>query len=215
MAKGEGGAGWITPTPFLLKGKDMGMKRIGLLLTALAIALVCCGVGYASSWNHTLPAKGMVDDCWVEVDDCWVEFESAKSNDPGKTIDPGYDKHIASTEVSIKNGCKRVGCWHFSQQDTLVVTVTNAYPSYQPTVDFWVKAYARHHYAHLVRTEINGTCATPGKPVDLGDLSVTVNPPQKIDARQSGKGNMTIHVEQSARRYHTYKFTVIMYYGFW
>ena len=189
------------------------MRKIGLLIIALIIAFGCSGVAYAS-WNNTLQAKGT-----VEVDDCWIEYCKAESNDSGMTIDPDYDKHVGSTEVKIKQGCKQCWCWCFSRPNTLTVTVTNAYPSYHPTVDFWVKAYAYYHSAHLVGMKINGTNVTPGKPVDLGYLVVTVNPPETVSpckcACQCTKGNMTIHVEQDAEQCHTYTFTVTMYYNFW
>ena len=185
------------------------MRKIGLLSIALIIAMGCSGFGYAS-WNDTLQATGT-----VEVDDCWVEYTSAESDDPGETPDPGYTKHVASTEVEIKRGYKRCWCWYFSRQNTLVVTVTDAYPCYQPTVDFWIKAYSRYHPACLVCMKINGTYATPGVPLDLGDLIVTVDPPQEISPCQCGQGDITIHVKQDAEQCHTYKFTVTMYYSFW
>jgi hypothetical protein len=187
------------------------MRKIRLLAIALIIAFGFCGVGYAS-WNNALQAEGT-----VQVEDCWVEYCCAESNDPGMTIDPDYDKHVASTEVKIKQGCKQCHCWCFSRPNTLTVTVTNAYPSYHPTVDFWVKAYAYHHSARLCGIKINCTNAEPGEPVPLygGDLIVTVNPPQTIPPCHCAQGNMTIHVEQSAQQCHTYTFTVTMYYGFW
>lgn len=193
----------------------MGMQKIGLLSIVLIIALGFCGVGYAQ-WNHTLQAQGT-----VEVDDCWVEFDSYQSNDSGEAKDPGYTKHVASTEVEIKRGYKRCWCWCFSRQNTLVVTVENAYPSYQPTVDFWIKAYSRYHPAQLVCMKINGTPVAAGEEFPLYDdesrvvLVVTVNPPQTIGPCHCEKGDITIHVEQDADECHTYKFTVTMYYSFW
>lgn len=188
------------------------MRKLGLLLIAFTIALGCCGVGFASwnDWNETLEAGGT-----VEVDDCWVEYTSAKSNDAGETIDPDYDKHVASTEVEIKRGYKQCQCWCFSRYNKLVVTVDNAYPCYHPTVDFWAKANSRWHSAHLVGLKINDTAVTPGEPFDLGDLTVTVNPPETITPCQCGKGDISLHVEQSAEYYHTYEFTVTMCYNFW
>ena len=188
------------------------MRKIGLLSIALIIALGCSGFGYAS-WNDTLQAGGT-----VEVDDCWVEFTDFESNDPGEELDPpGYEKHVASTEVEIKQGYKHCWCWCFSRPNTLVVTVTNSYPSYQPTVDFWIKAYAYYHPASLVSMKIDGKSVNPGEEVPLynGDLVVTVNPPQTIGPCNCEKGNITIHIEQSAQQCHTYTFTVTMYYSFW
>ena len=192
------------------------MRKIGLLLIALIIALGCSGVGYAS-WNNSLQAGGT-----VEVDDCWVEYCDFESNDPGEELDPpGYEKHVASTEVKIKQGYKRCYCWCFSRPNTLTVTVTNAYPCYQPRVKFWVKAYAYYHCAQLCGIKINGTDAESGEPAPLygGDLIVTVNPPETITPCKCGQcqctqGNMTIHVEQSAQQCHTYEFKVTMYYKF-
>lgn len=185
------------------------MRKIGLLIIALIIALGCSGVAYAS-WTNTLQAGGT-----VEVDDCWVEYCRAWSNDPGTTIDPGKPQHVASTEAKINQGYKRCWYWCFSRPNTLWITVTNGYPCYQSSVDFEVKAYAHYHCGHLESMKINGACVEPGKPVDLGDLVVTVSPPQTISPCQSGKGNMTIHVEQSAKQCSTYTFTVTTYYSFW
>jgi hypothetical protein len=191
------------------------MRKIGLLSIALIIALGFGGVGYAS-WNDTLQAKGT-----VEVEDCWVEYCKVESNDSGETIDPDYDKHVASTEVEINQGYKHCHCWSFSRPNTITVTVTNAYPSYHPTVDFWVKAYAYYHCAQLCGIKINGTEVAAGETVPLygGDLLVTVNPPETIPPCNCGQcqctqGNMNIHVEQSAQQCHTYTFTVTMYYRF-
>lgn len=191
-------------------------------MIVLIIGLGSCGVGYAS-WNDTLQAKGT-----IEVDDCWVEFKSVQSNDPGETPDPGYDKHVASTEAKINNGYKTCWCWCFHRSNKLVVTVNNAYPSYQPTVDFWVKAYARWSCAQLQEVyingvKINGTVVAPGEVVYQvhlydGELVVTVNPPQSIQPCHCEQGDITIHVEQDADQCRTdcssYKFTVKMCYEF-
>lgn len=185
------------------------MRKIGLLLIAVTIALGCCGVGFAA-WSQTLEAGGT-----VEVEDCWVEYCRAESNDPGETIDPDKPQHVASTEVEIKRGYKHCQCWCFSRYNKLIVTVDNAYPCYQPTVDFWVKAHSRWHSAHLDCLKINDTEVTPGDPVDLGDIVVTVDPPETIDPCHCEKGNIILHVEQSAMKCHTYEFTVTMCYNFW
>jgi predicted ribosomally synthesized peptide with SipW-like signal peptide len=196
------------------------MRKIGLILIALIIALGGSGVAYAS-WNDTLQASGA-----IEVEDCWVDFCSVSSNDPCQTPDPGTDpaKHVAKTEAKIKDGCRRCRCTCFYRPNTLLVTITNAYPSYQPTVEFGVKAYARWSCAQLAGIEIDGTEAEPGEPFPLydGKLFVTVNPPLTIYpchcACGCETGNMTIHVEQSAEECKTkcnsYKFKVTMYYNF-
>jgi len=189
----------------------VGIKRVGLILIAVIIGLGCCGVSYAC-WNNTWWSHTWWNHT-AHADDCSVEFESAESNDPGYTIDPGYDKHVAKTTVKINNR-RWYRCWGSDLQDKLIVTVCNAYPCYQPTVDYWVKVESQKYCAKLTRIKINGDVVAAGEevPVYHGDLVVTVNPPQKIEPCDSASGNITIHVKQQAEQSHTYKFTVTMDY---
>jgi hypothetical protein len=192
------------------------MKKVGLLFIALIVAMGLCGVGYAhgnNNWGHK--------DKKIELWDCRVVFESASSNDPGVTIDPGYDKHVASTEASIgetdnnlKNCCCLPSCL---PTRNLIITVNNAYPCYESTVDYTIKAMSQCMCAELSSININGIELTPqqaGQLVDLGAFEVTVNPPQTIMPCNSEDGDITIHIKQSAAQCHTYQFAVTMYYQF-
>ncbi len=188
------------------------MKKFGLLMVAVIIAFAVCGVGYAryngGKYGHNNTVYNSTSSCQE------VKFTSATSNDPGETIDPGYCKHVASTEVRLGSECSRC-CDPTS--DTITVTISNAYPCYESTVHYTIKSLSRCYNAKLCSINIEGIQLTPeqaGQTVDLGDYEVTVNPPQNILPCSSEDGSISVHIKQSAMQNHTYQFTVTMNYKF-
>lgn len=209
--------------------------KIGLLLIALTIALSSMGVSYAcwknGGWSYGWSNRGWSNHGWsnhgwsnrgwsnygwnyrVQCEDCQVEFMSANSSDPGATIDPSYDKHVASTEVSISNGSNSCQCYYNYTLNKLVVTVDNAYPSYLPTVYYQLKSESNRYCANITDIKIDEDPMIAGVPyLYQGAIVVAVNPPQIIRPCQPASGNMTIHIEQEAEQRHTYEFTVTMGY---
>lgn len=127
----------------------------------------------------------------VATPDVNVIFSDASSNDPTGTLDPGYDKDVAYTEVSI------------IESQTLRVTVTNAYPGYSPMVTFNL-------------TNVSGTLAkvmrVSYKFTGLDDAVQVSKLNLKEDGRIPAGGEWTdqlgITVLQSAEENATYEFSV-------
>jgi len=112
--------------------------KMTAIFVILMIALMAVGMSYAM-WSKELTISGTVNTGTVDA-----KFTKAKSNDAGALNDPSevgiwslsdstpiwegriYDEDVGKTTVSGAGS------------DTLAVTVTNAYPSYQPGVGFTV-----------------------------------------------------------------------------
>jgi len=120
------------------------MKKIGLLILALVLALGALGVGYAS-WTDTITINGSVstgDVCLCitqtgahapfTLDPCGTGH--LDPNGLYSTCDPLYfsDQEPAETKDVACTDVTWVDC------NTLGVTVTNGYPYYASGVDFTV-----------------------------------------------------------------------------
>jgi predicted ribosomally synthesized peptide with SipW-like signal peptide len=114
------------------------MKKIGLIVLAVVLAIGAMGAAYAA-WSETLTINGTITAGNLDVD-----FVAA-SNDPGITLDPltgawsvlawtpatDSGKNVASTEVD-QTGITDAGDTVTS--NTLGITVANAYPQYTSQV---------------------------------------------------------------------------------
>jgi predicted ribosomally synthesized peptide with SipW-like signal peptide len=113
------------------------MKKIGLIALIVVLSLGIIGVGYAA-WTQTLNVSGTVTAATFGV-----KFENAASNDAGTAVDPSnagswtfsgtgippytwsgtnLTQNVASTTGVITTVTKT--------NDTLTITLTNAYPGY-------------------------------------------------------------------------------------
>jgi hypothetical protein len=114
------------------------MKKIGLIAIIVVLSLGIIGVGYAA-WSQTINVSGSAN-----VGTFGVKFENAASNDAGTTNDPNVagtwtfgappytwsgttiSQNVASTTGVITTVTKT--------NDTLTITLTNAYPGYYCSV---------------------------------------------------------------------------------
>lgn len=96
------------------------MKKIGIFLMVLVLALGATGVGYAiatGGWSQTLYINGGVSTGNVQA-----EFTHADQQ--------GDYNEVATCDVAIETGA--------SENDTLTCSITNAYPGAQVTFYFTV-----------------------------------------------------------------------------
>ena len=160
------------------------MKKIGVICLALVLALGSMGVGYAL-WSDSLYLEGTINT--GEVD---TEIISIASDDVG--IDPGYDKHVATTEVAIIDS------------KTATITVTNGYPSYSNWVHF--------------TTAILGTVPVRLQAINIVNPNqcITVDAWNGIgEQRHPGDfadNTLRFHIEQCSEQGGEYTFTVEFFY---
>ena len=93
-------------------------KLATLLISSISLSTL---IGYAA-WAESLDVSSTVSTGNVDV-----AFGMAKSNDPPGTIDSGYDRDIATTEVE--------GAY----TKELIVSLDNAYPCYESEIEFTVR----------------------------------------------------------------------------
>jgi hypothetical protein len=117
------------------------MKKIGLVCLALVLALGTLGVGFAH-WSQTLYI-----DTTVNTGSFCIGFTEANSDDPAEElcnpgaiddadrIDPGYDKNVAGCWVELMDE-KDCCVPEKTAYEKMEITVCNAYPSYENTINF-------------------------------------------------------------------------------
>ena len=108
------------------------MKKTGLLILVVILALGAIGVGYAA-WTQTLTVTGNVATGTFGAD-----FEAAVTNDGGTTLDPAvagtWTNNVWSGAIASKNVGSTTYVISGALNDLLTVTVTNAYPGYYGSV---------------------------------------------------------------------------------
>ena len=157
------------------------MKRIGLLSLALVLALGTMGVGLAQ-WTETLTITGNAN-----IGNLSVTFQDEGCADNETTYD------VADCTVSVTG--------KDTDNETLTVTITNAYPCYTCTVAFEV---------------LNDGSV----PVDLDDMDFSGVPSQlgiginhntateDLAVGSTKAGCFDIHVETSAGENANYTFSI-------
>jgi len=181
------------------------MKKIGLLLLTLVLALGALGVGYAM-WDKTLGITGTVNTGEVNMRIVSISQDD-EGIDLGTLIDgvTPKDKDVGWTVVQIDPNDNQKG----------IVTVHNAYPCYENYV---------HFSAHN-----NGTVPVKLQDiiVDNPSLCITVSawdglgeqiePGEVNDPPAMADNTIWFHVEQCALENQTnvYTFTVQFYYVQW
>ena len=167
------------------------MQRCAAMFVSLMVALSLTGFAFAH-WNDRVYVSGTIRTGFVEAD-----FDSAVSNDPPGTIDPGHDKDVGCTTVT------GIGT------DTLTVTVTNAYPCYSSRVDYSITNTGTIPVV-IQSIEVDENLAAPGIQ-DIPEIDVTITGIRvgdQIDPSQEENGSIWIHVNQCADEEGTYEFTV-------
>jgi predicted ribosomally synthesized peptide with SipW-like signal peptide len=102
---------------------------VGTLFMVLVILLALLGVGYAL-WSDTLVIDGTVHTGNVDM-----AFSPCSTNDEGTSVDPGYEKDVASCECALAPGNHGDGNVD-TGNDLMTITINNGYPSYSCEVNY-------------------------------------------------------------------------------
>jgi len=164
-------------------------RAVALAVVVLVVALASLGLAHAL-WAKTLTIEGNVDPGYTNAD-----FIAASTDDPPGTIDPGYDKDVASCEATVVN------------TDLVEVVITNAYPSYTCTFTTTI-----HNGGTLPeRREPLEFYVPPVLTVtDLNDLTGVVLDPGQQDVEE-----FSVHLEQEAEQGAIYYFTIKKPFSLW
>ena len=168
------------------------MKR-GFLSTGV-LFLVLVGLLGALAVGHGLWSKALSIEGTVQTGDFNADWDTASTNDSGTSLDPctpGLNPNDCKTLIP-----KNVGECEVTGQGTqeLVVTITNAYPSYECTVTAAVTNTGTIPFNVLV----DGSSSD-----DELDVVCTGTPGQ-VDPKQELEGSCWIHVNQTAKERSTY-----------
>jgi len=164
-----------------------GFLSTGILFLVLVGLLGALAVGYGL-WSKVLTIEGSVATGNFDAD-----WDTASTNDPGTTPDP-------CTPGLNPNECtyppKHVGQCEVTGQGTqeLLVTITNAYPSYECTVTAAVTNTGTIPFNVLV----DGSSSDPELDV------ICTGTPGQVDPGQELPGSCWIHVRQEAKERSTY-----------
>jgi len=112
------------------------MKKVGLLVLALVIALGGLGVGYAM-WSDTINIQGSVNTAEVCIGFTSASsFDDCDSNTKDYTVKPGEDCKWAITRATKDVGCTTAVI--SPDGKTVTVTLYNAYPGYLADVEIHI-----------------------------------------------------------------------------
>ena len=163
------------------------MKKIGILILALVLAMGSLGVGYAL-WSDSLYIDGTINT--GELDTCIV---SIASDDVGPDLgDDKIGKDVGSTTVGI------IDC------HTANITVTGAYPCYENYVHFTTEIRGT---VPVILEAINIVNDNPCIEVDAWNgVGEQRHPGERAD------NTIWFHVLQCADQNATYTFTVEFFY---
>jgi hypothetical protein len=174
----------------------MDTKKLFATFAILMLALGIAGFAYAH-WTKTVTIDG-------EITTGNVDLIILRTQDDDNGIDPDYDKNVGDTVVQI------------DQQDPerLIVTITNAYPSYHVYIDLTVRNVGTIP-VKLKEFIIDAPdCITVqiwdsiGEQIDPYSWGGTPDKYQK-------DYTMYVHVEQCAEKGATYTFTIELVYWNW
>jgi len=174
----------------------MQKKKFMLLSTSLILALMLVGFAYAH-WSKTITINGSVDTGIVDL-----IILRAQDDDNG--IDPDYNKDVADTTVQIDP----------QDPEKLIVTITNAYPSYHVYIDLTVRNVGTIPVKLKEFITDAPNCITVqiwngiGEQIDPYSWGGTPDKYQK-------DYTMYVHVEQCAEKGATYTFTIELVYWNW
>ena len=164
-------------------------RAVAVAVVALVVAVASLGMAHAQ-WANTLP----IHDA-AAIGRTNADFTDASTDDPPGTIDPGYDKDVASCTATV------VDSKHVK------VVITNGYPSY--TCTFTTTIYNNGSLPE--RREPLVLDVPPVLTVtDLNDLTGVVLDPGEEDVEE-----FSVHVEQEAEQGATYHFTIKKPFSLW
>lgn len=157
-------------------------RAVAVLVVTLVVAIATLGVVHGV-WAKTLTIDGVVGMGWMNVD-----FIHASTDDPPGTIDPGYDKDVASCTATVVN------------TRLVKVLITNAYPSYTCT---FTTTICNGGTLPVRRGPLIFDTPPALTVTELNNVSTLVLHPGKKDVEK-----FVVHVEQEAEQQAVYYFTI-------
>jgi len=170
----------------------MDTKKLFATFAILIIALSVAGFAYAH-WQKVITIDGTINTGKVDL-----IITSAADDDTG--IDPGKDKDVADTVITIDP----------KDPEKAIVTITNAYPSYNVTVHLTIRNVGT---IPVKLKEIRTTapaCITVKGWDHIGE-QLEPYPTEPNESDYSAR----IHVEQCAEKGATYTFTIEFVFWNW
>jgi hypothetical protein len=116
------------------------MKKVGLLILALVVALGALGAGYAA-WSESITVTGTVSAGNLDVDFAVASNDAGNAQDPREggswdgiswTEGIRWDYDAASTDVTLNPTSDENA--DAVTSNTLTITVTDVYPGYKSSV---------------------------------------------------------------------------------
>ena len=178
----------------------MKSKKLMLIPTLVLLSLVLIGFAYAH-WSKTILISGEIDT--GKVDAIIIKWYC---DDPPGTIDPGYDKDVASCECSIDT----------TDPQKAYVTITNAYPCYHVHFSLTVKNTGTVPIA-LKEVRVDGKVIPEQEWTQIdadnngvNDLEfyMTNSLGEQVDPGKAVETSLDIHVMEGADPGTTYTFTI-------
>ncbi|HWQ18062.1 MAG TPA: hypothetical protein VNL13_09560 [Sulfolobales archaeon] len=172
----------------------------------MLIILAIMGLS-TSMWSNGLKIKAFIDPGNVDV-----KFSNFSTNDPPGTIDPGYDKNVATCVAELVEIENEEEPNSYGDNDLdLSVTIINGYPSYTCTVNFTI-VNSGTLPASLIEWFILPV-QPPGSPnqtsilpLDIELIGIYIGYP--LDPGESVDAILKVHVNQSASENSTYIFQI-------
>ncbi|HUV52663.1 MAG TPA: hypothetical protein VMW64_06275 [Dehalococcoidia bacterium] len=173
-----------------MKGR---LGKSGIVLLALALCLSITGAAFAH-WEKVVTIDGT-----VTTGNLNLVIISAADDDAG--IDPGYTKDVADTTIVIDP----------EDPQRAIVTITNAYPSYEV---YW---HVTVRNVGTIPAALQGIIVTAPEciTVEAWDSIGEQIDPYSWGSNYQRDNSGRIHVEQCAEQGATYVFTVEFVYWNW
>jgi hypothetical protein len=177
------------------------MKRrvgfAGLFVMGLIIALGALGIGYGL-WSKVLVVHGTVN-----TGDLNADWDSASTNDPVAAVgEVSLDPCSALNPTGCTAPAKDVGSCVVTGEgtQTLDVTINNAYPSYECTIDASITNTGDIPF-NVVGAVVKGL---EGQPIELLGSNCTYPLDPQVDPGKEFPISCTLHVMQAAAQGATY-----------
>ena len=157
-----------------------GATSFSLLGGILALAIL--GIVYGL-WSKTLTIEGVADIGFTNAD-----FVAASTNDPPGTIDPGYEKDVASCIAQV------------ADDERVTLVINGAFPSYTCTFTTTIKNMGTlPERREALEFDVPPVLTV----IELTDLTGVV-----LDPGESDVEAFTVHLEQEAQQGASYVFNI-------